>query len=132
MRTAEPLLTAEHFSRRLCSTSPKTRLKHLTVEIGLSFTIGGISSALRRAIDSIGAERPDIFVDLVWADEKDLPHVGALADELTGAERSRLTIALGRRRSATLEAHDHIAAGQMGVGVPAPGRNIEAHPAPPT
>jgi DNA-binding transcriptional LysR family regulator len=102
MRTAEPLLTAEHFARRLASTSPKTRLKHLTVEIGLSFTIGGISSALRRAIDSIGAERPDIFVDLVWADEKDLPHVGALADNWTGAERSRLTIALadaGQRRS---------------------------------
>ena len=94
MRTAETLLTAEHFSRRLMLTSPKARLKHLTVEIGLSFTIGGISSALRRAIHNIGAERPDIFVDLVWADEKDLPHVGALADELTGAERSRLTIAL--------------------------------------
>lgn len=102
MRTAEPLLTAEHFARRLASTSPKTRLKHLTVEIGLSFTIGGISSALRRAIDSIGAERPDIFVDLVWADEKDLPQVGALADDWTGAERSRLTIALAdasQRRS---------------------------------
>jgi DNA-binding transcriptional LysR family regulator len=102
MRTAEPLLTAEHFARRLVSTSPKTRLKHLTVEIGLSFTIGGISSGLRRAIDSIGAERPDIFVDLVWADEKDLPHLGALADNGSGAGRSRLTIALadaGQRRS---------------------------------
>ena len=102
MRTAEPLLTAEHFARRMVSTSPKTRLKHLTVEIGLSFTIGGISGGLRRAIDSIGAERPDIFVDLVWADEKDLPHVGALADNGSGAGRSRLTIALadaGQRRS---------------------------------
>ena len=101
MRTAEPLLIAEHFARRLASTSPKTKLKHLTVEIGLSFTIGGISSALRRAIDSIGAERADIFVDLVWADEKDLPHFGALADDWTGAERSRLTVALaeaGQRR----------------------------------
>lgn len=101
MRTAEPLLTAEHFARRLVSASPKTKLKHLTVEIGLSFTIGGISSALRRAIDSMGAERADIFVDLVWADEKDLPHVGALAGNWTGAERSRLTIALadaGQRR----------------------------------
>ncbi|HEY3791706.1 MAG TPA: LysR family transcriptional regulator, partial [Bradyrhizobium sp.] len=101
MRTAEPLLTAEHFARRLASISPKTKLKHLTVEIGLSFTIGGLSHALRRAIDSMGAERADIFVDLVWADEKDLPHVGALADNWTGAERSRLTIALadaGQRR----------------------------------
>ena len=101
MRTAEPLLAAEHFSRRLVLTPPKARLKHLTVEIGLSFTIGGISSALRRTIHSIGAERPDIFVDLVWADEKDLPHVGALADELTGAERSRLTIARQRRSKHT-------------------------------
>ena len=102
MRTAEPLLIAEHFARRLASTSPKTKLKHLTVEIGLSFTIGGISSGLRRAIDGIGTERPDILVDLVWADEKDLPHVGALADNRAGAGRSRLTIALadaGQRRS---------------------------------
>ena len=109
MRTAEPLLTAEHFSRRLVLTSPKARLKHLTVEIGLSFTIGGISSALRRAIHSIGAERPDIFVDLVWADEKDLPHVGALADELDRGRAQPADHRLGRRRSATLEAHDHIA-----------------------
>ncbi len=50
----------------------------------------------------MGAERPDIFVDLVWTDEKDLPHLGALAEELEGAERSRLTITLadaGQRRS---------------------------------
>jgi LysR family transcriptional regulator, nitrogen assimilation regulatory protein len=102
MRTAEPLLTAELFARRLVSTSPKTRLKHLTVDIGLSFTIGGISKALRRAIDSMGAERADIFVDTEWTDEKDLPHIGALAENWTGSERSRLTIALadaGQRTS---------------------------------
>jgi LysR family nitrogen assimilation transcriptional regulator len=102
MRTAEPLLTAEGFARRLVLTSPRTRMNHLTVEIGLSFTIGGISSGLRQAIHTIGAERPDIFVDLSWADEKDLPHVGALAGQLSGAEPSRLAITLadaGQRRS---------------------------------
>ena len=115
MRTAEPLLIAELFARRLAPTSPKTRLKHLTVEIGLSFTIGGMSSALRRAIDSMGAERPDIFVDLVWADEKDLPHVGALAENWTGAERSRADDRLGRRRSATRRGTPPRARRSMGV-----------------
>src|ERR1700730_15910052 len=66
MRAAEPLLTAELFARRLVAASPQTRVQHLPVDIGLSFTIGGISKALRRAIDSMGAERPDIFVDPVW------------------------------------------------------------------
>ena len=57
---------------------------------------------LRQAIDSMGAERADIFVDVVWTDEKDLPHIGALAENWTGSERSRLTIALadiGQRKS---------------------------------
>jgi LysR family transcriptional regulator, nitrogen assimilation regulatory protein len=94
MRTAEPLLTAELFARRMVSASPKTRLKHLTVDVGLSFTIGGISQALRRAIDRMGAERTDILVDAVWTDEKDLPHIGALAEDWLEPERSRLTIAL--------------------------------------
>src|SRR5882757_8471399 len=71
MRAAEPLLTAELFARRFVAAPTKTRLKHLTVDIGLSFTIGGISKVLRRAIDKLGAGRPDIFVDTVWSDEKD-------------------------------------------------------------
>ena len=56
MRAAEPLLTAELFARRLVRASPRARLRHLTVEIGLSFTIGGISRRLRRAIDMISAQ----------------------------------------------------------------------------
>jgi LysR family nitrogen assimilation transcriptional regulator len=95
MRAAEPLLTAELFARRFLAAPPKTRPKHLGVDIGLSFTIGGISSALRRAIDTMGRERTDIFVDPDWTDEKDLPHVGALAQDWSEAERSRVVIALG-------------------------------------
>jgi LysR family nitrogen assimilation transcriptional regulator len=94
MRAAEPLLTAELFARRYVAAPSKTKLRHLTVDIGLSFTIGGISKALRRAIDRMGRERPDIFVDPVWTDEKDLPHVSPLADAWTEVERSRVTIGL--------------------------------------
>jgi LysR family transcriptional regulator, nitrogen assimilation regulatory protein len=94
MRTAEPLLMAELFARRMVSASPKTKLKHLIVDVGLSFTIGGISRALRRAVDRMGAERADILVDAVWTDEKDLPHIGALAEDWPESERSCLTIAL--------------------------------------
>jgi DNA-binding transcriptional LysR family regulator len=94
MRAAEPLLTAEFFARRLVARPPKAGLKHLTVDVGLSFTIGGISKALRRAIESMGEKRADIFVDPVWTDEKDLPHIGALAEDWPESERSRLTITL--------------------------------------
>jgi DNA-binding transcriptional LysR family regulator len=131
LRNAEPLLAAEQFARRAVSISPKTRLKHLTVEIGLSHTIGGISSALRRAIDAVGAERPDIFVDLVGADEKDLPHVGALADDLAGAERSRLIIALAdsaQRRSrqvTSLLADQWVLACRLPAGTRRPPRAAE-------
>ena len=102
MRGAEPLLTAELFARRMMSASPKARLKHLTVDVGLSFTVGGISSAVRQAVDSMRAERADIFVDVVWTDEKDLPHIDALAENWAGSERSRLNITLadiGQRKS---------------------------------
>ena len=95
MRAAEPLLTAELFTRRFVGTAPKTRLKHLTVDIGFSFTVGGISKALRHAIDTMGTERPDIFVDPVWSNEKDVPHIGALAADWNDVERHHVVIALG-------------------------------------
>ena len=126
MRAAEPLLTAELFARRMMSVSPKTRLKHLTVDVGLSFTIGGISRALRRAADRMGAERPDIFVDTVWTDEKDLPHIGALAEDWPETERSRLTIALadaGQQKSrptTTLLVDRWVFACRLPAGTPSP------------
>jgi LysR family transcriptional regulator, nitrogen assimilation regulatory protein len=126
MRAAEPLLTAELFARRMMSVSPKTRLKHLTVDVGLSFTIGGISRALRRAADRMGAERPDIFVDTVWTDEKDLPHIGALAEDWPESERSRLTIALAgagqpnSRLTTTLLTDRWVFACRLPAGTPSP------------
>src|SRR5260370_23953835 len=43
MRGADPLLMAEFFARRWVAAPARTKLKLLTVDIGLSFTIGGIS-----------------------------------------------------------------------------------------
>jgi LysR family nitrogen assimilation transcriptional regulator len=108
MRAADPLLMAEGFTRRWVASPPKTRLKVLKVEIGLSFTIGGISQALRRAIERMGADRSDVLVDPVWTDEKDIPNVGGLAEDWNGSEPSRVTIGLGvenhreSRRAVTL------------------------------
>jgi DNA-binding transcriptional LysR family regulator len=108
IRAADPLLMAELFTRRWVAAPSKTQLKVLTVDIGLSFTIGGISKALRRAIETMGADRPDILVDPVWTDEKDIPHISALAEDWNGPERSRVTIVLGdenhreSRRAVTL------------------------------
>ena len=95
MRGADALLMAELFARRWVAAAAKARPRLLTVEIGLSFTIGGISRAIRRAVEQMGAERPDIFVDPVWGDEKDLPHLGGVAEDWHDAESSRMAVALG-------------------------------------
>src|SRR5580704_17226602 len=47
MRTAEPLRIAEIFARLHLAGPAEARLKHLVVDINLSFTIGGFSKALR-------------------------------------------------------------------------------------
>ena len=95
MRVAEPLLTAEMFARQYMAAPPKARLKRLVLDIGLSFTIGGVCKAVRCAIEDMATERPDVFVDVDWKDEKDLPHVKPFIHDWTGAESSRVTIALG-------------------------------------
>jgi LysR family transcriptional regulator, nitrogen assimilation regulatory protein len=95
IRGAEPLLMTETFARLHVAAPPKARLRHLAVDIGLSFTIGGMSKAVRVAIDKMALERPDVFVDPEWKDEKDLPHVRALARDWEGFERGHVTIALG-------------------------------------
>jgi DNA-binding transcriptional LysR family regulator len=101
MRAAEPLLIAEMFARRHTMAPTAARLKHLIVEVNLSFTIGGISKALRLAIDRMAGERGDVFVDPQWKDEKDLPHFKPLAGDWNGLDRSHVTIGLaeaGQRR----------------------------------
>jgi LysR family transcriptional regulator, nitrogen assimilation regulatory protein len=102
MRAAEPLLIAEMFARRHVAASAETKLRHLIVEINLTFTIGGVSKTLRLAIDKMAAERPDVFVDAQWKDERDLPHVTTVANDWGGLDRSHVTIGLseaGQRKS---------------------------------
>ena len=95
LRAADPLLMTEAFARRYVAAPAKAKLKLVTVDIALSFTIGGISRALRHAVDALGAERPDVFVDPIWTDDKDLPHVGGLTEAWDEPDRSRVTIGLG-------------------------------------
>ncbi|KWV49330.1 hypothetical protein AS156_16490, partial [Bradyrhizobium macuxiense] len=71
------------------------QLKHLVVDINLSFTIGGISKALRIAIEKMANERADVFVDPQWKDEKDLPHLRPPANDWNGLDRYHLAIGLG-------------------------------------
>ena len=94
MRVAEPLLDSEAFARRWIGRSHPRKALLLKVELGLSFTIGGIGDAIERAIETMGMERPDIFVDPVWADEKDSPRVGSLAAFWPGLVGSRIAIGL--------------------------------------
>jgi DNA-binding transcriptional LysR family regulator len=99
MRGADPLLMGELFARRWTAAPAKARLKLLTVDIRLSFTIGGMSRAVRHAIDRMGAERPDVLVDPIWTDEKDIPHLGGLAEDWHASESSRVGVALGHENS---------------------------------
>src|SRR5580658_8098154 len=99
MRGADPLLMSELFARRWVAAPAKARLRRLSVEIGMSFTIGGISRALRHAIDRMGTERPDVFVDPVWTDEKDIPPLGGLAEHWQDSESSRVSVAFGHENS---------------------------------
>jgi DNA-binding transcriptional LysR family regulator len=95
VRTAEPLLIAEAFARHHIMATNEARLKYLVVDINLSFTIGGISKALRLAIDRMASERADVYVDPQWKDEKDLPHLNTLAGDWEGSDHSHVTIGLG-------------------------------------
>jgi LysR family transcriptional regulator, nitrogen assimilation regulatory protein len=96
MRGAEPLLIAEMFARRYLTSPSEKRLKHCVVDINLSFTIGGISKALRIAIDRMAAERADVFVELQWKNEKDLPQLAPLTDDWKPLDQSQITIGLGQ------------------------------------
>jgi DNA-binding transcriptional LysR family regulator len=100
MRAAEPLLDSEAFVRRWLA-APHTRrsARLLTVEIGLSFTIGGIGDAIACAVETMAAERPEILVDPIWADEKDSPRIESLAEAWPEIARSRIVIALAPERA---------------------------------
>jgi DNA-binding transcriptional LysR family regulator len=108
MRVAEPLLDSEAFARRWIGGSRTRKAQILSLELGLSFTIGGLGAAIERAVETMRAEQPHILVDPVWGDEKDSPPVGTLADTWPGLARSCIAIGLapvpakGQTRAITL------------------------------
>ena len=68
LRAAERLHLVEAFTRRwLASRKHQARL--LTIDIGLTHTIGGVAMAIQRAIDAMAAARPEVLVDAVWIAE---------------------------------------------------------------
>lgn len=111
MRMAEGLLTAERFAHRWVALPRSTRLKALTVDLGLSFTIGAMSQAIDQAVQELREERGDIFVDPVWSEEKDLPRIGGVTAHFAGAEHSSIAITLAdettrERKRATILLRD--------------------------
>lgn len=102
MRAAEPLLMAETFARHHLATSD-ARLKHLIVSIDLSFTVGGISKALRIAVDRMAREHSDVFIEPQWKDDRDAPpHIDLLSSEWRDLPRNQIRVGLvepGQRRS---------------------------------
>src|SRR6516225_8296194 len=109
MRAAEPLLAIEAFARRWLAASRKRRAPRLlTVDIGLTYTIGRVAMAIQRAIDAMAVARPDVLVDAVWIGEKDSAGVAHLAEAWPGIQHNRLALGLadegahGRQKAATV------------------------------
>jgi DNA-binding transcriptional LysR family regulator len=72
----------------------------------------------------MSVERPDVFVDPLWADEKDIPHLGGMAEEWGEGKSSRITLALGdesplaSKRATTLLSDRWVFACRMPAGTP--------------
>jgi DNA-binding transcriptional LysR family regulator len=98
LRIAEPLLDAEAFARRWVAATKARRPRLVTVELALSFTVGGIGEAVERAIETAALERPNIFADPVWIDEKDSPRIAGLSEAWPGLDGSRIVIGLAPER----------------------------------
>jgi LysR family transcriptional regulator, nitrogen assimilation regulatory protein len=94
LRAAEPLLAIEAFARRWLAAPRKRQARLLTVDIGLTYTIGRVAMAIQRAIDAMAAARPDVLVDAVWIGEKDSAGVARLAEAWPGIQHSRLVLGL--------------------------------------
>jgi len=99
MRIAEPTLAAEAFARRLIAMPRRQEAHLLTVEIGLSFTVGGVSAAIQSAIDRMTAHRPHVLVDPVWSDSRDTPRIDGVAALWPGLPQTKLTLALAGERA---------------------------------
>jgi DNA-binding transcriptional LysR family regulator len=93
MRVAEPTLAAEAFARRFIVLPRRRDPRLLTVEMGLSFTIGGVSAAIQSAIDAMAASRPHVLVDPVWSDSRDT-RIDGLAALWPNVPQGKLTVGL--------------------------------------
>jgi len=108
LREAEPLLAIEAFARRWLAAARKRQARLLTVDVGLTYTIGRVAMAIQRAIDAMAVARPDVLVDAVWTGETDSAGVAHLAEAWPGIQHNRLALGLadegahGRHKAATV------------------------------
>jgi LysR family transcriptional regulator, nitrogen assimilation regulatory protein len=93
MRVAEPALAGEAFARRFIALPRRRDPRLLTVEIGLTFTIGGVGAAIQSAIDAMAARRPQVLVDPVWGDSRDT-RIEGLAALWPNVPQEKLTLTL--------------------------------------
>jgi DNA-binding transcriptional LysR family regulator len=93
MRVAEPALAGEAFARRFIALPRRRDPRLLTVEIGLTFTIGGVSAAIQSVIDAMAARRPQVLVDPVWSDSRDT-RIEGLAALWPNVPQGKLTLTL--------------------------------------
>src|SRR6516162_4284773 len=94
LRAAEPLLAIEAFARRSLAAARKRQARLLTIDVGLTYTIGKVAMAIQRTIDAMATARPEVLVDVVWTGEKDSRGVADLAEAWPGIQHSRLVLGL--------------------------------------
>jgi LysR family nitrogen assimilation transcriptional regulator len=92
VRAVVPILLTEAFARRFVVARGRRPAHILTVEVGLTFTLGRISKAILRASETLAAERAEILIDPVWVAEKAVQGVHGIADGWSGVQQSRMGI----------------------------------------
>jgi DNA-binding transcriptional LysR family regulator len=94
MATADQLILAELFVRRWIAAPKEMEFERLTVNIGLSFTIGRLSKALCDVSDKMGDLHPGLFIEPVWLDETPTSSVGSLRESSTKCLQNHVNIIL--------------------------------------
>ena len=99
LRTADALLLAERTGRRWLRETKPSDLRTVSVDVQLSFTIGGVSQAILAAAEALSQAHADVLIDTIWSDGRDAGHETGVAAEEEREPTGRVLITLEADRS---------------------------------
>jgi LysR family transcriptional regulator, nitrogen assimilation regulatory protein len=92
LRVAEQLLACEAFTRRWLAAPRRGQPRSLSVDVRLSYAVGGVAMAIQQAIDTMAVERPGVLVETTWIDQKDLSGTAQPAEAWPSIQHGRLVL----------------------------------------